>query len=236
MISMYKIFLTVFTIGILLISMAGQSFADRGHDQDKAGNWHESGKKDSGHSWNSRHDERGHDFHKGYKTGSQLDSKYCNTDNAKKVINVNQRILNSADSGVAGNYWANDDYYRQIDVWQQDDGSFCAIVKYEGRFVTFAGPSPNGTGTVDAGIAGIFYGGYRTVNFKATLAPTVATHGSIGTYDYQCDVSGTCPGFVDWTTLYFKDVSGFDLAWWGWQYTLGMTGIGFLDGNHGNIT
>ncbi|TBR26429.1 MAG: hypothetical protein EPO63_00200 [Candidatus Nitrosotenuis sp.] len=173
-----------------------------------------------------------------HKIGKHLNSKQCRTDDAKKIIQVTQKVLNSVDSGVAGNNWAQDSYIRHIQVWQLSDGSFCAILKYEGHFVTFSGPSPAGTSTVDAGVKGTFDGGYVTTNFTGTLSPTVPTHGSIGSFDYQCDVSGNCPGFVNWIDLYFADTDGFDLTWWGWKYHAGKHGswVNSIDGNFGDIT
>lgn len=172
--------------------------------------------------------------------GKQLSAKQCKTDDAKKIIDVTQKILNDVDSGVAGNNWAFDNFERQIQVWKLSDNTFCAITHYDGHFVTVAGPSPGGTNTVTAGIKGDIEGGYRTTLFTGTLlsSPTKPTHGDIGVFDYQCDISGTCPGFVDWTTLYFSSTSGFDLAWWGWQYHAGKHGswINAIDGNSGDIT
>lgn len=172
-----------------------------------------------------------------FKAGKQLSSKQCKTDDSKKIINVNQKILNSVDSGIAGNNWAQDSYNRHIEVWQLGDGSFCAILKYEGHFVTFAGPSPGNTGTLDDGIRGTFEGGYRTTIFTGTFTPTKPTHGNIGTFDYQCDVAGNCPGLVSWTDLYFTNINGFDLEWWGWVYHAGKHGhwINSVDGNSGDI-
>jgi hypothetical protein len=175
--------------------------------------------------------------HPEQKIGKHLNAKQCKEDGAKKIIQVTQKVLNSVDSGVAGNYWAQDDYVRHIQVWQISDGSFCAIVKYEGHFVTFAGPSPSGASTVSAGVKGTLDGGYVTTIFTGTLSPTIPTHGSIGTFDYQCDVSGICPGFVNWVELYFADTDGFDLAWWGWKYHAGKHGswVNSIDGNSGDI-
>ena len=40
-----------------------------------------------------------------HKIGKHLNSKQCKTDDAKKIIQVTQKVLNSVDSGVAGNNW-----------------------------------------------------------------------------------------------------------------------------------
>jgi hypothetical protein len=170
----------------------------------------------------------------------QLSAKQCKTDGAKKIIEVAQKIVNDADSGVAGNAWAMDAYHRHIEVWQLPDNSFCAITKYDGKFVTLAGASPQNTGTVTAGVKGTFEGGYRSTIFIGTLlaTPLKSTHGYIGTFNYQCDTSFNCPGYVDWTTFYFSSTAGFDLAWWGWIYHAGHLGtwVNSVDGNSGDIT
>jgi hypothetical protein len=158
------------------------------------------------------------------------------------VVNVNQRIVNDADSGVAGNYWAFDTYNRHIKVWQTAPNTFCAIVSYDGGFTTVAGPSPQNTGTVAAGIQGNFKGGYQAT-FTGTFAATKPTSGNLGTFDYACVLSSsntvaTCPGYQDWTTFYFSSTSGFNENWWGWIYTTEANGtwVNAITGNHGDIT
>ena len=85
-----------------------------------------------------------------------------------RVVNVTQRIVNDADSGLAG-FWAFDVYTRRIQVWQTATDTFCAIVSYDGTFTTVAGFSPQNTGTVAAGIQGNFRGGYLAATFTGTL-------------------------------------------------------------------
>ena len=155
------------------------------------------------------------------------------------VINVKQRVLNDVDSGAGANYWAFDDFVRNIQVVRIGD-TYCATVKYQGQFTTIAGTAPGGTGLVDAGVIGTFEGGYVSPAFTATLVsnPSQRAMGSIGTFDYQCNPAGICPGYVDWTALYFASISGFDFAWWGWVYHAGNNGswVNSVDGNSGNIT
>jgi len=173
--------------------------------------------------------------------GSQVSAAQCNMGGAKLVINVVQQVTNDADSGVAGNVWAFDSFNRQIQVWQLTDGTFCANLKYQGSFVTNAGTSPGGTGTVGAGVMGTFEGGYTTGVFSATLTPgNNRTKGSIGTADYGCDVNYNCPGYVNWTTRYFNSGAGVSLptTWWGWTYHAGDNGawVNASSGNSGDIT
>jgi hypothetical protein len=153
----------------------------------------------------------------------------------KLVINVTHKVVNDADSGVGGNSWATDSYNRQIQVWQAADGTFCATVDYQGQFVTNAGLSPSGAGTVTAGIRGNFNGGYMSTHFTGTLnpSPAYATRGNLGTFDYQLGAN-----VFSWTDEYFTTTTGFDLAWWGWQYKAAQHGtwINSSDGNSGDIT
>ena len=169
--------------------------------------------------------------------GTQLNAAACG---GTPIIEVSQTVLNDADSGVGGNAWAFDNFTRQIKVFQLSAGTFCATTRYEGSFTTNAGVSPSGTSTVSAGISAPFIGGYRATQFSGTLLPSpgAATHGNIGTFDYMCDPTFTCPGFVDWTTLYFSTTSGFNLDWWGWIYHGGSHGtwVNARSGNLGDIT
>jgi hypothetical protein len=172
--------------------------------------------------------------------GAQLNSGSQSCPSGTLVINVVQKVVNDADSGVGGNAWAFDDYVRQIQVVQTSSGTFCATVSYQGNFTTNAGPSPDNTGTVGADVVGTFQGGYVSTTFSATLttSPTYRKKGSIGEFDYGCDTSFNCPGYVDWTSFYFTGISGFDLAWWGWVYHAGNNGswINAITGNSGDIT
>lgn len=176
----------------------------------------------------------------GFNSGKELNKSACIGAVGNPVINVEQKVKNDADSGVAGNYWALDRYERQIKVYKTTTANqYCALVGYEGKFVTFAGLSPQNTGTVGAGIKGEMKGGYRgiiTGSLKAS--PSWATKGSVGTFDYACDILGNCPGRVSWLAQYFDAGYGFDQPWWGWGYKTGRNGswINAGTGNSGDIT
>jgi hypothetical protein len=165
--------------------------------------------------------------------GHNLSAAACG--GGRLVINVTMKVVNDADSGVGGNSWATDSYNRHLKVWQAADGTFCATARYQGHFVTNDGLSPSGLDTVSAGVKGTFHGGYRSTNFTGTLNPTPAyrTHGFIGTFNYQLGAN-----VWSWTDAYFSSTSGFDLAWWGWQYKAGSHGrwVNSSDGNSGDIT
>jgi hypothetical protein len=167
----------------------------------------------------------------------QLHPKTCGTGQA--VISVVQKVVNDVDSGTKGNYWAFDSYTRHIKVWRTGTNVYCAIVRYNGKFTTLAGFSPGGTTSIPAGIKGRFEGGYR-MDFTGTLLPNPAkpTHGSIGTFDYQCTSAGVCPGSVYWVSLYFTGVAGDDFDWWGWIYRAGKgsgTWLNSITGSKGDI-
>jgi hypothetical protein len=177
--------------------------------------------------------------------GSEVNAGQCPQGNL--VINVTHKVINGIDSKVGGGYWATEDYNRRIQVWQVDTDEFCAVVSYQGSFVTDDGPSPQGTDTISAGITGDWEGGYRAI-ITGTLnsSPTNATKGNIGTFDHACDVeTGVCTGLFDWTAAYFTPVLVFNYEWWGWIYHAGQNGTWVnactspdLDcpGNSGDIT
>lgn len=171
----------------------------------------------------------------------QVSKKQCDT-TGSPVIDVNQKIVNDVDSGEAGNYWAFDTFNRHMQVWQQTDNSFCALVKYDGKFDAQAGQrSPGNTGVLTGSEDGNFDGGYRaTITGTLKANPDLSTHGSIGTTDYQCDIAGNCPGYFDWTSKYFNTAStGFasTLTWWGWTYHAkgNHIWINSIDGNSGDV-
>jgi hypothetical protein len=159
-----------------------------------------------------------------------IGGKQCKADGATStpLVNVNFTVVNDSDSGFAGNEWANDTIDRQLQVWQLSDGTFCAQVADHGKFVTLAGASPSGASTVDAGVKGDLQGGYVTTFFTGTFAPTLPTHGNLGTFDLACTDANTCPGEANapsvFNSTYFSSTTGADLAQWGWIYHAGKNG------------
>lgn len=150
----------------------------------------------------------------------QLDPKACAAE-GKVVINVEEKVLNDADSGFQGNYWAFDSYTRHIKVWQTGPDTWCATVKYEGKFEAVEGQkAPGVSGTIGADVDGNLNGGYRATFTGTLLAdPSWPTHGNVGTIDYECDLNANCPGRVDWVAQYFgPGYTNFDQPWWGWIY------------------
>ena len=172
--------------------------------------------------------------------GNELRKSACANIVGSPVIKVEQKVKNDADSGVAGNAWAMDNYKREIVVYKTTTANtYCAIVKYDGKVVTFAGASPQNTGTVAAGIRGDMDGGYRaTITGTLLASPLWKIHGNVGTFDYACDANFNCPGRVSWLGQYFNSGYGFDYAWWGWKYTTKRNGtwVNASTGNSGDIT
>ncbi len=171
--------------------------------------------------------------------GSVLNASTCNEGGAP-VVNVTQQIINDADSGEAGNYWAMDTFTRTIQVWDQGGNTYCAIVRYTGSFQAIAGEiGPGGTGKLTGTETGSIEGGYQaTITGRTLLAtPGWPTQGSVGTTDYKCDSSGNCEGAVIWMNQYFNSGYTFAQPWWGWIYRGGTNGtwVNASTGNSGNI-
>lgn len=138
-----------------------------------------------------------------------------------------ERITNDVDSGEAGNYWAFDTVSRHIQVWSVAPNTYCATVTYfSSTFQAVSGQtSPGAGGTLTGDEYGSFAGGYQTTNFTAQLDinnPSIwGTAGLVNAgqpINYQCDITGNCRGYVDWSAQYFTHISGFDLLSWGWKY------------------
>ena len=111
---------------------------------------------------------------------------------------------NSADFGVDGHVWALDAGTRFIRIWRLGGDAYCLQIHDVGTFTTFAGLSPEGTGTVSGGVTGSIEGtAYLRVYGK--FAPTVPTTGLVDNFDAQCGQDGTCAGtFPSIRRFYFS--------------------------------
>lgn len=201
--------------------------------------------------------------------GTQLNAAECDRAGGTLVINVTHHVVNDIDSAVGGGFWAVDDYNRHIQVWfVGTDGSggieaeafgaaltangvevYCAVVKYQGAFVTREGRSPQGSDPfIPAGIEGTFEGGHRAViTGPLKASPRYRSRGFIGTFDYGCDVAAdpgdrsSCTGLFNWVSEYFDTANGnhsITVQWWGWIYKTGRYGtwVNAAAGNQGDIT
>ena len=71
-------------------------------------------------------------------------------------------------------------------LYQLGPDTFCAISFVTGTITTFAGPSPNGTGTVPAGLRGHMVGEIILL-FTGEFVPTLPTRGYVGEFDANCN-------------------------------------------------
>jgi len=161
----------------------------------------------------------------------------CDTSGAP-VISIKQRVLNTVDSGEGGNNWAFDNVNREIKVYKQTENTYCVLTDYQGTFDSQSGQkSPGNTGTLTGKEDGTFKGGYRAIITGSMITtPGFPTKGNIGTVDYSCDISGTCPGAFSWVSKYFSPESIFSYDWWGWEYKYkNLKWVNSSDGNKGDI-
>lgn len=160
--------------------------------------------------------------------GSFVNPSQCDT-TGKQVLNITYKIYNDPDSGFFGN-WATDNFNKKVQVWQQTDGTFCAVVKYDGQFVTTGPNSPENGVSLSAGIHGTFEGGY-IANFDGTLNTGVQTKGNLGSYDQNA-------GGFNWLGTYFSSNTYFNNPNWAWIYHAGNNGswINAAAGSSGDIT
>ena len=179
--------------------------------------------------------------------GSHVNASQCPNKVGKPIINITQKVVNDIDSGFNG-YWAFDNNNRQIQVWKTSTNrTYCAVVRYEGQFKAKEGQNGPGLGytTKLAGDEkGTFQGGYiAKIVGDLVTNPDWITNGSIGVYDYNCDIfTKECSGRVPWVSVYFssvntEDPSQFNQTWWGWIYHGGIYGtwINSINLNFGNI-
>lgn len=174
----------------------------------------------------------------GAKTAAAASTLSCGSSAVKGnlLVNISEKVINDADSGQGGNYWALDTFTRTIKVWNLGSDTYCAVVNYTGTFAAQAGQKSPGTTATTGGILtgdeiGTIKGGYVAqitgpldVTDPANW-PLVGKANQGNAVDYQCviapDGSANCPGVVDWTTKYF-DTSSTSFTFgenpWGWTY------------------
>ncbi len=166
---------------------------------------------------------------------------------SKLILNLNLKVKNDEDSGNVG-YWALDDYQKHIQVWNESNGTFYSIVRYEGKWRTFAGALSPGNGTNETKNAtGTFHGGY-VATFNGVFDPgSQKTHGSLGTKNYNGTVADILKGKYgngqtgpatpfDWVSAYFANTTNFTQTEWGWRYSYrSQTWNNFKSGTSGDI-
>lgn len=156
-------------------------------------------------------------------------------------MSVTQKIINDADSGEDGNYWGMDEFTRVLQLWQsEEEDEYCAVVRYTGTFRALAGEESPGSdpGVLSGKEKGPVQGGYvAKISGELLDEPLWVNHGSVGSFDYQCDSEGNCPGAISWIEQYFEPGYTFDYAWWGWIYRAGgnKVWVNSSEGNQGDI-
>lgn len=146
------------------------------------------------------------------------------------IMNVTEKVINDADSGQAGDYWALDALTRTIKIYNIGADSYCAAVNYPvASFAAIAGQqSPGSVGGNGGLLTGDEIGTFKgSAQFLITgqldvIDPTNwPVSGSINggnPVNYQCDSSGNCPGYVSFIGQYFAVGVTFTEPQWGWKY------------------
>jgi hypothetical protein len=147
--------------------------------------------------------------------GSQVGAKpkpdSCDEDK-RKVVDAYATFSNVADFGLDGHVWALDSGTQSIEIWQIGTNAYCLKRRDLGGFTSFAGASPAGTGTIDAGVTGTF-DGTVFLRIYGTFDPKVPTTGFIGHFDAQCDQEGNCTGAaLRSSVLYFSRTNFVDFG------------------------
>jgi hypothetical protein len=152
------------------------------------------------------------------------------------VVNSSATSQNLADFGADGHVWALDTARESIQIWQVGTNTYCLKRQFVGTFTTFAGVSPEGTGTVSGGVTGQWTGQIVGL-LHGTFAPTVATRGFVGDFDGQCQQDGTCLGTLFNPRLYFSSINSFEFLVRTARYAGGACGVWkqSLDGDTGDI-
>jgi hypothetical protein len=140
------------------------------------------------------------------------------------VVNAYVTYRNGADFGADGHVWALDAARESIQIWQIGTNTYCLKRQDIGTFTTFAGVSPEGTGTVSGGVTGPWRGEIVAV-IHGIFAPTVATSGFVGDFDRQCQQDGTCllPDFN--ARPYFSSITSVQFLAFSATYAGGACGV-----------
>jgi hypothetical protein len=159
----------------------------------------------------------------------------CPTDKPL-VVDSYATFENAADYGADGHVWALDAGTHSTQIWRLGGDAYCLKVHDVGTFTTFAGLSPEGTGTVSAGVTGSIDGTIYVYLF-GKFAPTVPTTGFIGNFDFQCQQDGNCSGPNSLTRLYFPSLLSYHFGAYAFTADGGACGTWFQSssGDTGDI-
>ena len=153
------------------------------------------------------------------------------------VVDVYNTFENAADYGADGHVWAFDSGTNSIQIWRLGGDAYCVKYHDVGTSTTIGGLSPEGTGTVRAGVTASFDGTIYD-RYYGTFAPTVPTKGFIGNFDLQCSQDGTCNGpDASAGRLYFSTVRFEDFGAFAFTEDAGACGTWFqsTSGDTGDI-
>ena len=152
------------------------------------------------------------------------------------IVNAFATSRNLADFGADGHVWALDQARQSMQIWEIGSDTYCVKRQFAGTFTTFAGASPEGTGTVSGGVTGQWRGEIVAVIY-GIFAPKVATSGFIGDFDGQCQQDGTCLGPMFNPRLYFASIDSFEFLVRSATFAGGACGVWrqSLSGDTGDI-
>ena len=140
------------------------------------------------------------------------------------VVNAYGTYSNSADYGADGHVWALDAAHESIQIWKIGTNTYCFKRQDIGTFTTFAGVSPEGTGTVRSGVTGRWYGELVIV-IQGTFAPNLAMSGFVGDFDLQCQQDGTCLGPSFNARNYFSSFDSLQFLKFAGTFEAGACGV-----------
>ncbi len=154
------------------------------------------------------------------------------------VVDGTLTIDNLVDLGSDGHVWAHDTSTERVRVWKIGPRLYCVRRDADVTWVSYAGISPAGTGTISAGVTGTAHG---TVYLRVSgpFTPVYPTSGNIGHFDAQCQPDGTCTGLEPRIiTLYFPHFTHLDFGWYDYLATSPDNGTWHQtpDGDTGDIT
>jgi hypothetical protein len=153
------------------------------------------------------------------------------------VVDVSLTYRNIGDLGADGHVWALDQATQQFQMWRIGTNAYCIKRLDVGTFTSFAGLSPEGTGTIQAGITGPFVG-LSYIRVSGKFEPAIATTGSVGDFNGQCQQDGTCLGEEPrLIRRYFSRVNAIDFGVFVFTANGGACGIWIQTstGNTGDI-
>lgn len=131
-------------------------------------------------------------------------SPVCAPDSKSRVADVTETLHHLGDVGPDGHVWALTDVVVRIQVWQVGTSHFCIRRDLDGTFTSFAGVSPNLTGTISAGVNGTVHG-FDGAVFTGKFVPRVPVSGDVGDFDVGCDQTGFCALHRSRVYLFFQD-------------------------------